>query len=174
MAAAPGRRDTSSAPRHARNPRIVRITHYVIVSASKDNRVCAVWVDDRRGALDVWARCSTDAGRSWGAETLLSDFVTTALCTKSANGFKAFYGHYGGAAIDAAGRLHAAWGAGEPAYRTGGVWVNCVEALDPNGGNRAPRWVARLSTVDVTYLSVHIPVHDRYQRLIMTGIRQHA
>ena len=40
---------------------------YLIVSASHDDRVCAVWVDDRRGALDVWARCSIDAGRSWGA-----------------------------------------------------------------------------------------------------------
>ena len=38
---------------------------YVMVSTSKDGRVCAVWVDDRRGALDVWVRCSTDAGRSW-------------------------------------------------------------------------------------------------------------
>jgi hypothetical protein len=103
---------------------------YVIVSASKDNRVCAVWVDDRRGALDVWARCSTDAGRSWGAETRLSDRDDGAPY-KSADGFKAFYGHYGGAAIDAAGRLHAAWGAGEPGYRTGGVWVNRVAASGP-------------------------------------------
>jgi hypothetical protein len=100
---------------------------YVIVSASKDEQVCTVWVDDRRGALDVWARCSMDAGRSWGDETLLSDRGDGAPY-KSENGFKAFYGHYGGAAIDASGRLHAAWGAGEPGYRTGGVWVNRVEA----------------------------------------------
>lgn len=99
---------------------------YVIVSASKEDRVCAVWVDDRRGALNVWTRCSTDAGRSWGTETLLSDRSDGAPY-KSAAGFKAFYGHYGGAGIDAPGRLHAAWGAGEPGYRTGGVWVNRVE-----------------------------------------------
>ena len=56
---------------------------------------------------------------------LLSDRVDGTH--KSANGFTAFYGHYGGAAIDASGRLHVAWGAGETGYRTGGVWVNRVE-----------------------------------------------
>jgi hypothetical protein len=29
----------------------------------------------------------------------------------------------GGAAIDASGRLHAVWAAGEPGYRTGTVWL---------------------------------------------------
>lgn len=100
--------------------------YYITVAASKDERVCAVWVDDRRGALDVWSRCSRDGGRNWGLETLLSDREEGASY-KTAQGFRAFYGHYGGAAIDAAGRLHAAWGAGEPRYRTGGVWVNRVE-----------------------------------------------
>ena len=46
---------------------------------------------------------------------------------ESAQGFTAFYGHYGGAAIDASGRLHAVWGAGEPGYRTGTVWVNSLD-----------------------------------------------
>jgi BNR repeat-like domain len=100
---------------------------YLTVTASKEGRVCAVWVDDRRGALDAWARCSTDAGRTWGAETLLSDRADGAAY-KSAAGFKAFYGHYGGAAIDASGRLHAAWAAGEPGYRTGSVWINSIDA----------------------------------------------
>ncbi len=99
---------------------------YLAIAASTDGRVCAVWVDDRRGALDAWARCSTDAGRTWGADTLLSD-RTDGAAYKSAQGFKAFYGHYGGAAIDPAGRLHAVWGAGEPGYRTGTVWVNSVD-----------------------------------------------
>lgn len=98
----------------------------VMVAASTDDRLCAVWVDDRRGALDVWARCSTDAGRSWGAETLLSDRSDGAPY-KSPRGFTAFYGHYGGAAIDPRGRLHAAWGAGEPGYETGSVWFNSVD-----------------------------------------------
>jgi hypothetical protein len=91
-----------------------------------DQRVCAVWVDDRMGALNTWARCSTDSGRTWGAETLMSD-RTDGAPYKSAQGFKAFFGHYGGAAIDAAGKLHAVWAAGEPGYRTGTVWVNSVD-----------------------------------------------
>lgn len=104
----------------------------IIVAASTAARACAVWVDDRRGGLDVWARCSLDGGRTWGSETLLSDRADGAAY-KSATGFKAVYGHYGGAAIDASGRLHAAWGAGEPGYRTGSVWVNSV---DVSGASR--------------------------------------
>jgi BNR repeat-like domain len=100
--------------------------HDYITMAASGERVCAVWVDDRLGALNVWSRCSTDAGRSWGAETLLSDREEGAAY-KSARGFTAFYGHYGGAAIDASGRLYAVWGAGETGYRTGTVWVNRVE-----------------------------------------------
>jgi len=106
--------------------------HYVTVAASQDERVCTTWVDDRRGALDVWARCSTDAGRSWRAETLLSD-RSDGASYKSAAGFKAFFGHYGGAAIVPPGRLHAVWGAGEPGHITGGVWVNNVKVA---GGTR--------------------------------------
>lgn len=97
--------------------------HYITIATSGGQRVCAAWVDDRRGALDVWARCSTDAGRKWGVETLLSDRSDGAPY-KSPTGFKAFYGHYGGAAIDASGRFHVVWAAGEPGYRTGSVWVN--------------------------------------------------
>jgi hypothetical protein len=99
---------------------------YITMTASGE-RLCAVWVDDRAGALTVWSRCSIDAGRTWAAETLLSDRHDGAAY-KSDRGFTAFYGHYGGAAIDRSGRLHAVWGAGEPAYRTGSVWVNSVDA----------------------------------------------
>ena len=77
-------------------------------------------------------RCSTDRGATWGGETLLSD-RTDGAAYKSAQGFKAFYGHYGGAAIDAGGRLHAVWGAGEPGYRTGTVWVNSVDGPPISG-----------------------------------------
>jgi hypothetical protein len=100
--------------------------HDYITMTTSGDRVCAVWVDDRVGALNTWARCSTDSGRTWSAETLLSD-RTDGAPYKSAQGFKAFYGHYGGAALDAAGRLHAVWAAGEPGYRTGTVWVNSVD-----------------------------------------------
>jgi hypothetical protein len=97
-----------------------------IVAASGQGRACVVWVDDRRGALNVWARCSGDGARTWGPEFLLSD-RSEGASYKSAEGFKAFYGHYGDAAIDVNGRLHAVWGAGEPGYRTGGVWVNSLD-----------------------------------------------
>jgi hypothetical protein len=96
---------------------------FAMIAAADDNHVCAAWVDDRRGDLDVWARCSTDAGNAWGPEFRLSNRDDGASY-KSARGFQGFYGHYGGAAIDAAGALHVVWGAGAPAYRTGTVWVN--------------------------------------------------
>jgi hypothetical protein len=99
------------------------------VAASGEGQVCVVWVDDRRGALDVWVRCSRDAARTWGQDVLLSDRSDGATY-KSSTGFKTFYGHYGGVAIDAAGRLHAAWGEGEPQYRTGGVWINSIDLAD--------------------------------------------
>jgi hypothetical protein len=102
---------------------------YPMVAASGAGRVCASWVDDRRGALDVWARCSRDGARSWGADVLLSDRSDGAPY-KSPTGFTSFYGHYGGIALGASGRMHAVWGAGEPEYRTGGVWVNSVDASD--------------------------------------------
>lgn len=103
--------------------------HYeAMVAASRDGRVCVVWADDRRGMLDFWARCSGDRALTWGPEFLLSD-RSEGASYKSADGFKAFYGHYGDVAIDVNGRLHVVWGAGEPGYRTGpgGVWVNSVD-----------------------------------------------
>ena len=99
---------------------------FPMIAAASTGYVCIGWVDDRRGALDVWARCSHDAGLSWARDILLSD-RSDGASYKSPAGFKSFYGHYGGIAIDAAGRLHAAWGAGEREYRTGGVWINSVE-----------------------------------------------
>jgi hypothetical protein len=102
---------------------------FAMVAAAGEGRVCVVWVDDRRGALDVWARCSGDAARTWGPDVLLSDRIDGATY-KSPVGFKAFYGHYGGVALDGSGRLHVAWGAGEPEYRTGGVWVNSLDFSD--------------------------------------------
>jgi hypothetical protein len=81
-----------------------------MIAASGSGRLCVVWVDDRRGALDVWARCSTDRARSFDADVLLSDRGDGASY-KSPSGFKAFYGHYGGVAIDGSGRLYAVWGA---------------------------------------------------------------
>jgi hypothetical protein len=102
---------------------------FPMIAASGAGRVCVVWVDDRRGALDVWARCSSDAGETWGPDVLFSD-RSDGAAYKSSAGFKTFYGHYGGVAIDGSDRLHAAWGEGEPEYRTGAVWFNSIDLGD--------------------------------------------
>lgn len=102
---------------------------FPMIAAAGAGRVCVVWVDDRRGALDVWARCSSDAGETWGPEVLFSD-RSDGAAYKSSVGFKAFYGHYGGVAIDTSGRLNAVWGEGEPDYRTGAVWFNSIDLTD--------------------------------------------
>jgi hypothetical protein len=102
---------------------------FPMIAASGAGRVCVVWVDDRRGALDVWARCSSDAGETWGPDILFSD-RSNGAAYKSGVGFKTFYGHYGGVAIDSSDRLHAAFGEGEPEYRTGAVWFNSIDLAD--------------------------------------------
>ncbi len=83
--------------------------------AANGTGVCVVWVDDRRGALDTVARCSTDKAKTWSDDILLSN-----------RGFTAIYGHYGGAAISSRGRLFVVWAEGERDYRTGTVWFNSV------------------------------------------------
>lgn len=99
---------------------------FQMIATSGSGKLCVAWVDDRRGGLDVWARCSIDGAKTFGADVLLSDRGDGASY-KSPSGFKSFYGHYGGMEIDGSGRLHVVWGAGEPEYRTGGVWVNSVD-----------------------------------------------
>jgi photosystem II stability/assembly factor-like uncharacterized protein len=85
------------------------------IAANGESAVCVVWVDDRRGALDTVARCSTDGAKTWGDDILLSN-----------HSFTSIYGHYGGAAISSRGRLFVVWAEGERDYRTGTVWFNSV------------------------------------------------
>jgi hypothetical protein len=99
---------------------------FPMIATSGSDRLCVVWVDDRRGTFDVWARCSIDGARTFGADVLLSDRGDGASY-KSPSGFRALYGHYGGVAIDGSGRLYAVWGAGEPDYATGSLWFNSVD-----------------------------------------------
>src|SRR5262249_51472471 len=99
---------------------------FPMIAATDSGRVCVAWEDDRRGALDMWTRCSIDRGEHWGRDALLSNRADGAAY-KSPLGFKAFYGHYGGIAIDTRGRLHATWGEGEPGYRSGATWFNSVD-----------------------------------------------
>ena len=63
------------------------------------------------------------SARPFGADVLLSDRGDGASY-KSPLGFKAFYGHYGGVAIDGSCRLFAVWGAGESDNRTSSLWFN--------------------------------------------------
>jgi hypothetical protein len=118
----------STAPRPQSND--VADYHYPLIAAQGNGRVCVVWVDDRRGARDTFARCSTDGARTWGGDVLMSNRIDGAAY-KSPEGFAAIYGHYGGAAISSSGRLFAVWGEGEREYRTGNVWFNRV-ALTTN------------------------------------------
>ncbi len=104
------------------------------VAAGGDGRVCVTWVDDRIGDRNFWARCSADAGRSWGAETLLSN-RTDGATYKSPAGFKVFHGDYGGVALTSDGVLVAAWGEGMGRAGTGAVWFNSFE---PGAGAGPP------------------------------------
>ena len=97
--------------------------------------MCVVWVDDRHGAKDVWARCSRDAGGSWGEETRLSN-ATDGAPYKGTEGFGQFYGHYGGIAIAASGRLHAAWPEGPRGKGAGTVWVSFLDLARAHGIER--------------------------------------
>ena len=126
------RRELSAAARSASKDRAdYDLAH---VAAAGDGRVCILWVDDRLGSANVWARCSSDAGGSWGAETLLSNRHDGAPY-KSAQGFGRFYGHYGGVAIAPTGRLHAAWPEGPRDAETGAIWVNSMD-VGTQGGTR--------------------------------------
>jgi BNR repeat-like domain len=116
-------RTVSAAPRPQSND--LTDHGYPLVAARENGRVCVVWVDDRRGALDTVARCSTDSAKTWGDDILLSNRIDGAAY-KSPQGFTSIYGHYGGAAISSIGRLFAVWGEGEREYRTGNVWFNSV------------------------------------------------
>ena len=106
-------RVVSAAPRPQSND--VADHDFPSIAANGDAGVCVVWVDDRRGALDTVARCSTDGAKTWSDDVLLSN-----------RSFTSIYGHYGGAAISSRGRLFVVWAEGERDNRTGTVWFNSV------------------------------------------------
>ncbi len=114
---------------------------YAHVAAEGDGRVCVVWVDDRLGGKNVWARCSRDAGASWDVETLLSNRPDGASY-KSAEGFETYFGDYGGVALSTRGRLYAAWGEGSRGNGsrgegTGAIWLNRFDAFGAPKGARS-------------------------------------
>jgi hypothetical protein len=96
-----------------------------LIAAYGNGRVCVVWVDDRRGAHDTFARCSMDGAKTWGDDIWMSNRIDGADY-KSPQGFAAIYGHYGGAAISSSGRLFTVWAEGDREYRSGSVWFNSV------------------------------------------------
>ncbi len=130
-------RAVSAAPRPQSND--VADHSYSLVTAQGDGRVCVMWVDDRRGALDTFARCSTDGAKTWGDDIWLSNRADGAAYT-SPQGFVAFFGHYGGAAVSSTGRLFAVWAEGERDYATGTVWFNRVPvSISRRSGTSPPR-----------------------------------
>jgi len=114
-------RVVSAAPRAQSND--VADHDYASIAAKGHGQVCVVWVDDRRGVHNVFARCSTDGAKTWGDDIWLSN-RTDGAPYKSPLGFAGFYGHYGGAVLSSSGRLFAVWAEGERDNRTGTVWFN--------------------------------------------------
>ena len=116
-------RPVSAAPRPSSND--VADHEDAMVAADGQTRVCVVWVDDRRGALNTFARCSTDGAKTWGDDIWLSN-RTDGFPYKSPQGYTSIYGHYGGAAISSRGRLFAVWAEGDRDRHTGTVWFNSI------------------------------------------------
>jgi hypothetical protein len=96
---------------------------YPMVAASRDGLVYAAWFDDRDGPVGVYARRSTDGGRSWEPTVELSP----------AGGLTGIYGEYGGLGIDADGVLHVTWAEG----------VGHVGNPGAHGGTWYARWNGR-------------------------------
>lgn len=86
-----------------------------------DTLVYVVWADDRAGPYSVWAKRSTDGGRSWSPDVRLSQ--------PGQSRESGYFGHYGGSAIDDQGRLVTVWSEG-----TGKIW------LTGQGGTWYARW----------------------------------
>jgi hypothetical protein len=91
--------------------------YYPMIAASGDGLVYVVWFDDRTGPLNVWAKRSTDGGRTWSSDVRLS--------STDRDGLAGLYGEYGGLGIDTKGVLHVAWGEGTGHISQGGkggIW----------------------------------------------------
>jgi hypothetical protein len=89
------------------------------------------WQDDRNGfdsgaddpnaRWDTYYRSSSNGGRTWSAETQLSQFVAW-YAYKLAGGYLEPYGDYLELDIDGAGGTHAIWGEGQSYAGPGNVW----------------------------------------------------
>jgi len=108
---------------------------YPMVAADGDGRVCVAWVDDRSGPRSMWARCTPDAGATWGDELLLSNMASDQGHTTT-EGFAVFYGDYGGIALTDEGRLYVTWGAATAMDGPGAVWVGSADVFPSTGLER--------------------------------------
>lgn len=108
---------------------------YPIVTAAGDGRACVAWVDDRTEPRSMWARCTPDAGATWGDELLLSNVASDQGHTTS-EGFAVFYGDYGGIALTDEGRLYVTWGAATAMDGPGAVWVASADVFPSTGQER--------------------------------------
>jgi hypothetical protein len=105
--------------------------NFPMIAAARDGRACVAWVDDRTGPRSVWARCTDDAGVTWGDELLLSNVASDQGHTAD-DGFAVFYGDYGGVAPTDSGRLYVTWSAAASMEGPGAVWVGSADVFPPS------------------------------------------
>jgi len=89
---------------------------------AQDFRVA--WQDNRNGpsAWNTYYRRTTDGGRHWSSEVLLSDLGSGAPY-KTAAGYAFPYGDYFGIAADSSGTNFVIWGEGTGRGTGGGCWL---------------------------------------------------
>ncbi len=81
----------------------------IAAGAAGDVRVA--WMDNRTGAYNLWYRSSSDGGRTWSAETKVSEFRSR-YSYVTRQGFAFPYGDYITIDLDLKGKVHLAWGEG--------------------------------------------------------------
>lgn len=80
------------------------------------------WEDMRTGNWNAFVRASTNGGATWSGETTLSTYAP-GYAYLVPTGFLFPYGDYFRMALDAQGRLHAAWGETSAYVNAGTIWV---------------------------------------------------
>ncbi len=84
------------------------------------SQVHVSWQDNRTGRFNTWYRTSSDGGRSWSAETQVSQLLDGFKYQKE-DGYEFTYGDYYGIAWDGS-QAHIAWGEGPDYFGPGNVF----------------------------------------------------